>query len=86
MIRRILAAVFPAPTKAETHYTHTLASCPECLAFVNSVAALRLAKHLSCHETGHGMNQAATIGTLTRVILLMEAQAHRKGLRNKEAR
>jgi hypothetical protein len=55
------------------------------MAFVRSMAAVRLAKHLACCETGHGMNPDATIATLARVIRLLDAQAKRNVLR-KEVR
>ena len=70
---------------AHTPDVRALANCPDCMAFVRSVAAVRLAKHLACCQTGHGMSQDATIATLARVIRLLDAQAKRNGLR-KEVR
>lgn len=84
MIRRIRNWFFPQP--AHTPNLPALANCPECLAFIRSSAGVRLAKHLACQQTGHGMDAEASAATMAHVVLLIDKHSAPMRKQRQEAR
>lgn len=71
---RSIGYAFAEPFKPNTRM---IADCPECIQFLRSRAAVRMARHLGCKHTGHGLNQDATLKTLAHVIRLLDAENKR---------